>query len=162
MHRKIPEWHKLLKCQRTLYIRDTYRRGLNCTVSLYDQPFSRYKVVENRKCPEWPQNDLKQLTFKSTLHTPNTNPRGPSFTPFRSTIARFPDNRGFWFLKAIVVNLIFLKTKSLKIRNPKFQKSQVHFCEDHWEENSGQVWKLSAEICRRSSILKFHFHWIPC
>ncbi len=28
------------------------------SVSLYNQPFSRYKVVENRKCTEWPQTDL--------------------------------------------------------------------------------------------------------
>ena len=44
---------------------------------------------------------------------------------------------------------------SLKIRNSKFQKSQTYFCEDHWEENSGQVSKLLAAICRRSSVLKF-------
>ncbi len=30
------------------------------------------------------------------------------------------------------------------------------FCQDHWEENSGQVWKISAVICR-STVLKFIF-----
>ncbi len=28
-------------------------------------------------------------------------------------------------------------------------------CEDHWEQNSGQVWKLLAAICWRCSVLKF-------
>ena len=37
-------------------------------VSLWDQPFSRCKVVENPKCTEWPQTDLEHLTVKSTLH----------------------------------------------------------------------------------------------
>ncbi len=34
----------------------------------YDQPFLRYKAVENQKCTEWPQNDMKHLTLKSTLY----------------------------------------------------------------------------------------------
>ena len=38
------------------------------SVLLYDQPFSRYKVDENRKCTEW-QNDLEHLTVKRTLET---------------------------------------------------------------------------------------------
>ena len=61
------------------------------SVSFYDQPFSRYKVVENRKCTKWPQNDLNHLTVKSTLYTLNANPQGPNFTPFRSTTSRFRD-----------------------------------------------------------------------
>ena len=37
----------------------------------------------------------------------------------------------------------------------KFQNSKTFFffCEDHWEENWGKVWKLSAAICRRSGVL---------
>ncbi len=54
-----------------------------------------------------------------------------------------------------MVNLKFSKKKSLKIGNSKFQKSQTLFCEDHWGKNSGQVSKLLAAICRRSSVLKF-------
>ncbi len=50
-------------------------RGLNFqSVLLYDQPFSRYRFFENRKCTEWPQNDLTHLSVKSTLYTLNTHP----------------------------------------------------------------------------------------
>ncbi len=41
-------------------------------ILLYDQPFLRYKVVDNWKCTEWPQNDFEHLTVKSTLYTVNT------------------------------------------------------------------------------------------
>ena len=44
------------------------------SVSLYDQSFSRYKVVENPKRPEWPQNDITHLSVKSSLYTLNTHP----------------------------------------------------------------------------------------
>ncbi len=46
-------------------------------------------VVKNRKCTEWPQNDFKHLTVKSTLYTVNTHPQGPNCTPFCSTISQF-------------------------------------------------------------------------
>ncbi len=39
------------------------------SISLCNQPFSRHKVVENRKCIEWPQNDLGHWTVNSTLYT---------------------------------------------------------------------------------------------
>ncbi len=63
------------------------------SVSLYDQPFLRYTVVENQKCTKWPHNDLEHLTVESTLHTLNTHPRGPNLIPFRSTASRFRDTR---------------------------------------------------------------------
>ena len=73
-----------------------------------------------------------------------------------------------WFLMLLVFQIIevfdfsigyngefaIFEKKSLKIRNSKFQKSQTQFCEDHWEENSGQVSKRLAAICR-SSVSKF-------
>ncbi len=52
------------------------------SVSLYTQPFSRYKVVKNQKnqkCIEWPQNDIKHLPVKSTLCTLSTHPWDPHF-----------------------------------------------------------------------------------
>ncbi len=61
--------------------------------SLYAQAFSSYKVVENRKGTEWPQNDLNYLSIKGTLYTLITHPCGPNFAPFRSTIGRFRDTR---------------------------------------------------------------------
>ncbi len=55
--------------------------------SLYDQPFSRYKAVENKKYTEWFQIEMKHLTAQSTLiHTSSPyNPRSPNFDPFHST-----------------------------------------------------------------------------
>ena len=50
---------------------------------------SRYKVVRNWKCTEWPLTDLGHFTVKSTLYTLNTYPWGPNFGPFGSTISRF-------------------------------------------------------------------------
>ena len=47
---------------------------------VYDKSFSRYNGVENRKCTELPQNDLKHLTAKSVLYTMNNHPR-PKFQP---------------------------------------------------------------------------------
>ena len=50
-----------------------------------------YKVCENRKCTQWPQTVLEDLTDKSTLYTLNTYPWGPNFALFRSMISRFWD-----------------------------------------------------------------------
>ncbi len=51
------------------------------TLFLYDHPFSRTKVVDNRKYTKWPLNDLEHLV-NSTLYTLNTNFGGPHFTCF--------------------------------------------------------------------------------
>ncbi len=42
--------------------------------SLYGQPFSRYKIVKNQKCTQWPQNVLKHLTVKVPVHTEYLSP----------------------------------------------------------------------------------------
>ncbi len=47
-------------------------------------------------CPtttEWPQNVLKHLAVKSTLHTLSTYPQGQKVCPFRSMASRFPDTK---------------------------------------------------------------------
>ena len=44
-----------------MYILNTYPNN---------QPFRKYKVIENRKWTELPQTDLEQLTVKSILYTP--------------------------------------------------------------------------------------------
>ncbi len=79
--------------QSTLYILNTHTRGPNFT------PFSstRYRVVENRKCTEWPQSDFTHLTVTGYLYTLNTYLGGTNFTQLRSTVACFPDNWAFWF-----------------------------------------------------------------
>ena len=45
------------------------------SVSLYHQPFSRYKVVEYLKCTKWPQTDLNHLSVKSTVYAEYSSPR---------------------------------------------------------------------------------------
>ncbi len=108
IHQMTPEWPYALNCQKgPVYTEYSPPRPKFHSVSLYDQPYSRYKV-ENRKCTkwpennlthlksectEWPQNYLNHLSVKSTLYTLNTHTRGPNFTPFRSTISRFRDTR---------------------------------------------------------------------
>ncbi len=92
MLRMIPEWPKPLKYQNyPVYTEYSQPRRKFHSVSLYNQPFSRYKFVENQKCTEWHQNHLNHLTVKSTVYTLNTLYRGPNFTLFLSTISRFRD-----------------------------------------------------------------------
>ncbi len=52
------------------------------SVSLCNHPFSRYKIVGNRKSTEWTRNDLEHLTVKSTLYALNTYPQGTNFIRF--------------------------------------------------------------------------------
>ncbi len=47
--------------------------------------FARYKIAENRKHAEWPQNDIEPLTIKSTLVALNTYHWGPNCGLFCST-----------------------------------------------------------------------------
>ena len=90
----------------------------------------------------------------------NNYPWVTNFTPFCFTVARFADNWGFFYF-SISYNgglEIFEKKKkqSLKIGNPKFQKSPTLFCENHWGESSWQVWKLLVAISRFSDLLTFY------
>ncbi len=61
-----------------MYTLDIYPLGRNfAPLSLYGQPFSRCKAVENwknRKCAERPQNDLDHLTVQDTLYTLSNYP----------------------------------------------------------------------------------------
>ncbi len=82
---------KHLPVKSTMYILNTHPQGPNLTVLLYNKLFLRYKIVENWKCTEWPQNNLSHLTVNSNLYTLNTNPWGPNFTPFRSMTSRIWD-----------------------------------------------------------------------
>ena len=59
-----------LTANSTLYTVNAHPRGP-------DQPFLRYKVVENRKSTQLPQNDLKHLS-KVSVYTENSPPR-PKF-----------------------------------------------------------------------------------
>ena len=97
MHRLTPNWTWTLNSQKYLmYTEHLPLRPRFWSISLYDQPFPRYKlykVGKNRKCNDWPQINLQHLTVKSTLYTLKTYPRGPNFHPFCSTTSRFWDTR---------------------------------------------------------------------
>ncbi len=67
------EWPSALKCQRYTVYTDTPRPKFQ-SVSLYDQPFSRYMFVKKTECTQWPQNDLNYVGVESTLYTLNTHP----------------------------------------------------------------------------------------
>ncbi len=54
---------------------------------------SRYKVIKNGKCTEWPQRDFTHLYVKSILNTVGTYRRGLNFGSFCSTGRRFWDTR---------------------------------------------------------------------
>ena len=59
------------------------------SISHYDQPFSTYKVVENRQDTKWNQNNLKNFTVESTLYTLNTHPQDQISLRFRLRPAMF-------------------------------------------------------------------------
>ena len=90
-NRKCTEWpqteleHVTVKI--TLYILNTYTRGTNLVRFALRLAVSEKQHVQggqNRKCTEWPQNELKHLTVKSTLYTLHTYPCDPNFNPFCS------------------------------------------------------------------------------
>ena len=78
----------------------------------------------------------------------------PNLTRFHSTITRFPDKievLGF----SVGHNSEFEVFEKI-VKNPKLKISKIPnaLLRGPLEENSGQVWKLLASVCRRSSVLK--------
>ncbi len=63
------------------------------SVSLYETAFFEIPGCRISECTEWPQTDLKHLTFKNTLCRLNICSRRPNSTSFRLTMARFQNNR---------------------------------------------------------------------
>ncbi len=72
-----------LKIDRPLYLPKFW------SVSLYGEPFSRYKVVKIRNAPNDLEMKLKTLTVESTLHTVTTYPWGPILLRFALWPATF-------------------------------------------------------------------------
>ena len=58
------------------------------SVSLYDQPFSRYRPFWD-KYTEWPQNDLEHYQVICAPYICYQYPWVPNFTRFRSMMSRF-------------------------------------------------------------------------
>ncbi len=81
----------------------TFKSTLHTLITLEAQRFVSFALrraifkiqgcvnKKNRKCTEWLQNDLEDLTVKNTMYTVTTYPRGPNFAPLRSTTSLFPD-----------------------------------------------------------------------
>ncbi len=79
--------------------------------------------------------------------------RVPNFTQFCSTITRFPDNWGFWFLHKLIWWIWnFRKKKSLKIRNSNVKNSKRSFVRPNEKIIQEKFDKYWLQICRRSSI----------
>ncbi len=57
----------------------------------WDQAFSRYKVVNKRKCTKWPQNDLEHLVKRIYPVYIKYQPQRYNFFPFHSTDSCFQD-----------------------------------------------------------------------
>ncbi len=107
---------------------------------------------------EWPQNDIEWYKTKGTPYMLNNYPWVPNFIPFCTKIALFPDNCFFFFF--LLLHRLHGKFEICEkkiVKNPKTKISKILniFCEEHLEENSGQVWKLLSVNCRRSGVLKF-------
>ncbi len=80
---------------------------------------------------DWP------LTLKCQKSTLNTYRRGPDFT-----MAPFGDISSFAIGYKQKMNVIFLEKK---IRNFK-KKLKPYVCGEHWQENSGDVWKYQRQF----------------
>ena len=66
MHRTISQWHETFSCQKhPVYNTYSPTRPKFWSLSLYDQPLSRYKIVGNRNYTEWSQNDIEHLIYWS-------------------------------------------------------------------------------------------------
>ncbi len=94
MHQMTPEWPCTLNCHKhPVYTEYLSLKPNFWSILLCSQPFWRYKVAKNRKCIEWPRNDLENLTVKKCPVYTKLIPRGQNFHPFRSMTSRFRDIR---------------------------------------------------------------------
>ncbi len=102
------------------YMTNSHSLALIAAQKVFSNLLSLGPNYENRKCTEWPQKDLELKKAKGTQYIYYNKPPVPNLTPFCSTIARFPDNWGFWFLHRLqwwIWNFRkkFVKNQKLKI-----------------------------------------------
>ncbi len=76
------------------------------------------KSQVHRMTPKWPWR-LKGQRYPYMLYK---YPRATNFTPFCSTIARFPDNWGFWFLHRLQCWIWYFRKKIIKNQKLKISK----------------------------------------
>ncbi len=125
------------------------------SISLYDQPFSRYRLVKNQNAP----NDRGMTLITEVSKVPCVhwilNPEAQMSLCFtlRSLVFQIIE----FFAFPIGYNGEIQKF----VKNRNLITSKLHnstFVKDNWEENSGKGWKDSKVIWGRSSVLKF---WLP-
>ncbi len=105
--------------------------------------------------PEWPWALRSQ---KYPVYT-EYSPQGPNFTPFRSTVARFPDNWGVWFLHKVQWwNQKFVKNRKLKIL--KIQNST--FVRTSAKKIREKVEKIQKSFEGGVAFWSFGSHRVPC
>ncbi len=64
----------------------------------------------------------------------------------------------FFFFIGYYGEFEIFENKSLKIGNSRYKKSANNFYEDHWEKDSGQVWKRLASIVGGVAFRHFYSH----
>ncbi len=90
MHRITSELSWTLNCPNPVYTEYLPPKNKCWSVSLYGQPYSRYKVAENRKCTEWPQTFNTWLSKVHCIHW-ILIPEVQIFIDFALRPARFRD-----------------------------------------------------------------------
>ena len=112
------------------------------------------------------QNNLKHLTVKSTLHTLNTNPKDPNFTPFRSTIASFPENWVFLFIHRLQWWIWYFGKKILKNQKPKISKIANLVLWGPFGKKIQEKFRIQEDFRLRfvGGVVFWNFrsHWVPC
>ena len=112
-------------------------------------PFSRHNAFENQKYTEWPPELPEAFNYTSILCTLNTHPRAANFIRLRSLVFQIVEVFGCPIGYHYGEFQKFVKNQKLKFQNPK-----QYFCEDYFEENSGEVRKFFKVIWGRNSVLK--------
>ncbi len=115
------------------------------SVLLYDQPFSRYKVVQSWKCTEWTQNDLEHLTVENTLYLLK-RPKFWSNSLYDQPFSRYNTN----YNSPLTIMLPPHPKKKSNIKSLKFHNSpDFFFWEGIWCVLSEEMsFEFFPPICR--------------
>ncbi len=128
---------------------------VSCWPHVYLSPFNSYgpakcllpsftirsKLPKIANVPNYPPNDIERFKIKGMPYAYYQYLRVPNFTPFWSTITRFPDNSGLGFLHRLqwwIWN--FRKKKSLKSETQNFKFTIVAYGETQNLNYLGNEW----------------------
>ncbi len=124
--------------------------ALIATQSVFSYILSLGSITKNRKCTKWPRNDRERCKVKGTPYIYRESQISPRFALWSLIFQLIEFSVSPW---GTMVNLT-ISEKIVKNRKLKISNNQTYFCEDHWEDNSEQVWKRLAAIWKESSVLK--------